>query len=968
MKRLPTLCVFVGVCVTGAIVLGYFGGAIAGRARSGELLDEGAVFLSRFEAVAAILMTALAAGIIVYGWRMQRHGVVIDHLHRREDDLRRANAAFENAMSGLAFVDTSGHIAFVSRSFAEVLGYSQEDMLGLDPKVLVHPDDAAIFEHANEALRTTGRNEVELRVRHKSGAHRDLKVIRVPSLDEHGNRAGHYTFVNDITEQRAAEAALRRSEERLFLAARASRSVIFEHDLVTNRLWIDESIEEQFGIAVKGTVDPSFWTERMHPDDRERVRAERDRAVRFGGPGWSSEYRIRRDDGTWTDVESHLSVIRDASGAPVRIIAATSDVSERNRATAALRKSEERFMLATRATNDVIFEWDIRTNACWVNERWQTQFLHQAWGKTEWSSWSDAIHPDEREGVLRSIARAMASTDSNWSCEYRLRRGDGTYADVETRAYIVRDAFGQAVRAVGALADITERKRNERVLTGQLLNSAADAIVGTDLEARVTFINASAAQLLGWTTGEKGGFDLHSIMHARDEQRHAWSECPLREAMVAGRRHPPQRVRLPRRDGSFVEAEFQVSAVRDGSGEIVGGVVTAQDVTERRAIERMKDEFISVVSHELRTPLTSIRGALGLLANNRVGDSPEKAKRMLDIALSNTDRLVRLLNDILDIERMESGKITLDKRPWDVESLLTQAAELMRPIADKSGIRIECEPCREAVRGDHDRLLQTLTNLLSNAIKFSAAGSKVMLAARRRAADIEFEVRDFGRGIPGDKLELIFERFQQVDASDAREKGGTGLGLAICRSIVQQHGGEIRVVSVPGEGSRFLFTVPRCTTVEKPFALGGSMIMICDDDELLREGLALLLEQCGYRTHCVASGEELLAHVDAVRPDVILLDFMTPGLRGDETLARLKAQPETAAIPAFIVSAFSREDAVSSLEGLAGWIQKPVDGETLVREIEVALANHASSRSLQAADDPSRGCPPKEVPCRIDAC
>jgi signal transduction histidine kinase len=223
----------------------------------------------------------------------------------------------------------------------------------------------------------------------------------------------------------------------------------------------------------------------------------------------------------------------------------------------------------------------------------------------------------------------------------------------------------------------------------------------------------------------------------------------------------------------------------------------------------MKDEFVSTVSHELRTPLTSLRAALGLIAGGALQNRPDKLQHMLEIAIGNTDRLVRLVNDILDLERIGSGQAQLHYTMCSVDDLLRRAAGLQQTAAAKSNITISFDAAGVSVWADPDRVLQTLTNLISNAIKFSQPGSPIQLSARNLDdSEVEIQVEDHGRGIPEDKLEQIFERFQQVDASDSRAMGGTGLGLAICRSIVHQHGGHIWATSKLGEGATFHFTLP----------------------------------------------------------------------------------------------------------------------------------------------------------------
>jgi signal transduction histidine kinase len=283
-------------------------------------------------------------------------------------------------------------------------------------------------------------------------------------------------------------------------------------------------------------------------------------------------------------------------------------------------------------------------------------------------------------------------------------------------------------------------------------------------------------------------------------------------------------------------------------GYVIGTLSIGEDITERQVIERMKDEFISVVSHELRTPLTSIHGALNLLSSGLVNTQSDKGRRVIEIAAESAERLVRLVNDILELERLESGKISLSKQTCNAAELIEKATDMMQVMGSRAGISLSVSSQAIQLTVDPDRIIQVLTNLIGNAIKFSARESTVWLSVELGSGDwglgagnsvseretiqgerenscfpiaqspspqspipnptVLFTVKDQGRGIPTDKIESIFERFHQVDASDSRKKGGTGLGLAICRSIVQQHGGRIWVESTLGEGSTFYFTLP----------------------------------------------------------------------------------------------------------------------------------------------------------------
>jgi two-component system, OmpR family, sensor histidine kinase VicK len=244
--------------------------------------------------------------------------------------------------------------------------------------------------------------------------------------------------------------------------------------------------------------------------------------------------------------------------------------------------------------------------------------------------------------------------------------------------------------------------------------------------------------------------------------------------------------------------------------QIVKGFFSlASDISDRKAIERTKDEFISVVSHELRTPLTSLHSALKILVTGRLGTLSTDGQQMLEIADENTERLVRLVNNVLDLQRIELGKFTMEKQACNAADFMIQATEAMQPMAQQHGVTLVTQPVDIQIWVDSDYIVQAITNLLSNAIKFSSPGGTVWLTAQcQQASQVLFCVHDQGQGIPQSKLESIFERFQQVDSSDSRKKGGTGLGLAICRKIIEQHEGKIWAESILGEGSSFCFTLP----------------------------------------------------------------------------------------------------------------------------------------------------------------
>jgi len=396
-------------------------------------------------------------------------------------------------------------------------------------------------------------------------------------------------------------------------------------------------------------------------------------------------------------------------------------------------------------------------------------------------------------------------------------------------------------------------------------------------------------------------------------------------------------------------------------------------LVQRSELDQIKDEFISTVSHELRTPLTSIRGALGLLSAGLMGNVDAKAQNLLRIAVTNTDRLIRLINDILDIERMESGRATLHVRRVSLRDLVSQAIETMTAMADAAGVALVpvVTAPNDAVLldGDADRILQVVTNLLSNAIKFSPPKTTVHVHIDADHDWLTLRVSDEGRGIPTDKLESIFDRFQQVEASDARQKGGTGLGLAICKTIVQQHNGSIwaesNIQQKRGPGASLIVAFPRIARQHLskqerqkssiPAPSRGSII-VCDDEQAIRTIVAEHLERHGYRILEAENGEIALALAASNSIQAILLDLHMPGLSGWETLQRLKDAPETEHIPVVVLSVLSpsagkTKDSKKQLIP-QGWVQKPFEEGRLLSELSRVLnTGNGSSHVLLVEDD-----------------
>ena len=358
----------------------------------------------------------------------------------------------------------------------------------------------------------------------------------------------------------------------------------------------------------------------------------------------------------------------------------------------------------------------------------------------------------------------------------------------------------------GSLAPIVARDASapEEILA-RLIEVCPFSIMVVDSFGKIVLANSETERMFGYAQDELIGQTVDLLVPTRLRRQHA--------------RHRGQFAAHPkillarnlcggRKDGSEFPAEVSLNPIHTNEGNLVLGVIV--DISERLRIEGLKDEFVATVSHELRTPLTSIAGALSLLINDAGGTLPVQAKRLLTIAHKNSQRLVRLVNNILDMEKIESGKVVFVQKRIEVRSLVEEAIEANRVFAEGFGVRIRLDPASVTgdIRGDPDWLLQVVTNLLSNAVKFSPAAEEVEVAIENLSRNIRISVRDHGHGVPEDFKQRIFEKFAQADASDARQLGGTGLGLSIVKQIVTRLGGAVGFDDAPGGGAIFHVEFP----------------------------------------------------------------------------------------------------------------------------------------------------------------
>ncbi len=509
---------------------------------------------------------------------------------------------------------------------------------------------------------------------------------------------------------------------------------------------------------------------------------------------------------------------------------------------------------------------------------------------------------------------------------------------------------------------------SNRLLSNVLDAASEVSIIATNLNGIVTVFNRGSEQLLGYTADEVLNKLSPVLFHVAEEitarakelsDQLGYAVNGFRTLVVMAEQMGSEQREwvFIRRDGSLVPVSLVVTTMRAIDGEITGYLGIAQDITERKQNDKLKGEFVSTVSHELRTPLTAISGALGLILGGALGEMPENAKQMLNIAYKNSQRLTFLINDLLDMEKLVAGKMHFDIKQQLLMPLVEQAIEGNRTYGADRRVNLVITHAEQDIQiyVDGQRLLQVLSNLLSNAIKYSPDDGIVEVSVLRLDKIVQVSVRDFGPGIPDEFRDRIFGKFSQADSSDTRKKGGSGLGLFITRELVQRMGGKIHFDSTEGEGAIFNCEFPLAyileahsvNTVASP-EIDAPRILVIEDEEDIAKLLSIMLTRAGYAVDIALNGQMALSHLKSTRYTAVTLDLMLPDISGLEIIRLIRTQPETETLPIVVVSAKMEEGKLSINGDFSDicWLSKPIDESLLLSTINNSYSE-ASGRPLR---------------------
>lgn len=543
------------------------------------------------------------------------------------------------------------------------------------------------------------------------------------------------------------------------------------------------------------------------------------------------------------------------------------------------------------------------------------------------------------KAVLEGVSR------QEWTC---VRRTGETFTANFTVSAL-RDGQGAVTGFLLIGEDITAAKQQQDDLKAReelfrgAMEHAPNGMAFVDRGGRFLMVNDALCQLLGYTAEQLQGKHQDSVTDPDDIELDLEN---VRQLLAGKINSYKVEKRLIREDGAPVHVLLGMSLMRYPDGSPNYFVAQFQDITDRKEIERLKTEFVSIVSHELRTPVTSIRGAVGLLSTIAGDGLPPRGRQLIDIANKNCERLVTLVNDILDIDKMAHGQMRFEMKDEDVAALLQEAIEAHRGYTEKLGVNVVMEPVPTnlIVNVDAARLIQVLFNLLSNATKHSPEGGQIRVGTSRMAGSVRIWVKDQGTGIDAELAKHIFEKFTQGREVDARGLRGSGLGLHISKQIIEQMGGHIGLDTMLGVGSTFWIELPEQQSAESVLhddrKARSKRILICEDDDNLAALIQLMLSKEGYIADIVHTVPEARRRLMAGIYDAMTLDVTLPLGDGLDLAREVHGQPETKHLPIIVVSGSYRDERKDPREdaGIVDWIVKPFDKDRLVRSVEKAAS------------------------------
>ncbi|MBL8057885.1 MAG: response regulator [Anaerolineales bacterium] len=942
---------------------------------------------------------------------------------------RRFRALIEQSGDAVALLASDGTILYESPAATRVLGWLPEEMLGRNAFEFIHPEGQpagmALFGQLLEQPRTPIIGEIQYR--HKDGGWRWVEATGTNLLDDPSVGAIVVNY-RAVDERRQAAAALQTSQARLAEALRIARLAYWEYDVAADLF----TFNDQFYALLRTTAEREggyrmssrYYAERfVHPGDLDVVSLEIAKAIEATDPQYQAQldHRILYADGEVGYFGVHLWIEKDAQGRTAHARGANQDITERKRAEAALRASQDRYRALFDDSPAAVWEEDFSA----VQARFAE--LRQA-GVTDFDAYF-AAHPEvvaelaaavrvtainqasvpllggrdkadilhnlslyftaESSEVFRRELATLAHGGTSFRADIPVLNLAGEPRLLEISLRVMPGAEADLDQVLVSFIDITERQRAEAALRAsteqmQALVTSLDDLV-FEFDAQGTYLNVWSgndsllaqpkADLLGRrivdVLGEGPGRQYHDLIQrvlATGQPDSLEYELEVgagprwflaRVSPIPAAAGPTQAVSMLVRD--ITERKQAEQAIHQLNAELEQRVAQrTRDLSRANAelqrAARAKDEFLASMSHELRTPLNAILTLTEALEEGVYGPLGERQNKPLRLVAESGQHLLSLINDILDLAKIEAGKLEIQIAPVEAEALCQASLRLVRQQAHKKHLAVELnlDPGVRFLYADGRRLKQMLVNLLSNAVKFTPENGQIGLDVRADAAAgaVHFTVWDTGIGIAPEEAGRLFQPFVQVDSGLDRQYGGSGLGLSLVYRMAELQGGSVALTSTLGQGSRFTISLPWDEAnpppppeVPRAFpALAGRRVLVVEDSSAVSEQLTRYLTEWGAQAAVDLTGATAVDQARAAPPDVVLLDLQLPARSGWEVLEQLRADPQTRALPVVVVAVSDEQERARAL-GAADYIVKPVTRARLREALGKALGPAPDART-----------------------
>jgi PAS domain S-box-containing protein len=896
-------------------------------------------------------------------------------------------AIVESSDDAILSKDLNGIIQSCNAAGERIFGYTAAELVGKPVRILIPPERQSEEDDILARIRRGERVDHFETVRVRKDQRRiEVSLTVSPIRDATGRVIGASKIARDITEQKSARAA------HAYLAAiiESSDDAILSKNLDGIIQSCNARAEQLFGYTASELVGRSIRI--VIPPERQAEEDEILAKIRRGERIDHFETVRLRKDGRRIEISLSISPIRDSHGRVIGVAKIARDITEQKRLAREVEAQREWFRVTLGSIGDAVIACDPDGRVTYMNRPAETvtgwlagkatgQPLAEVFRIINEKTRKPVENPADlvlRTGHIVGLANHTVLIDRN-----------GLERPIADSAAPIRGAGGRIIGVVLVFRDVTEQRRAEDAIAEQrewfetTLESIGDAVIATDVQGHVVFMNPIAEHLTGWRLAAARGRSCAAVFNIVNENTRRAVESPvarvLAEGAVVGLANHTV---LIASDGTERPIDDSGAPIRSRDGRIVGVVLVFRDVSERRrgeferrdvALERerlleaeraargdaeranrVKDEFVAMVSHELRTPLNAILGWTQLMVAPAA--NADVIARGLDVISRNTRLQAQLISDLLDISRIVSGKLRLDIEQVDLSSVVRDAIETVQRDADEKGVVInrDLNGSVGTIAGDAARVQQIVWNLLSNAIKFTPEGGQISVRLRKSGLDAKITITDTGVGIRPDFLPHIFDRFQQADQSITRRVGGLGLGLSIVKHLVELHGGSITAESAgTGRGTVFTLILPSSAgaraahpspsdgtsrDVAQPRdSLNDFRILVVEDEPDTSEFLDRFLRSYGAEVILVRSAEEALSRLADDKVDIVVSDIGLPDVDGYHLMRRIRQRPANAggATPAVALTAYARtEDRTRAFRaGFQAHLAKPIEPSELVATI-----------------------------------